>query len=243
MALRYSDARQVFRWIAPGSFLMGSPDSERARDDDEVQHRVTLSRGYWIADTACTQSLWRAVTGDNPGHFKENEQNPVEQVSWDDAQDFVAALNRLVPGLWARLPTEAEWEYACRAGTKTPFSFGDNITPEQVNYNGNYPYAGGRKDVYRAKTVPVGSLPANAWGLYEMHGNVLEWCQDWYGDYHPGPVVDPVDPEKGAFRVVRGGSWIIFGGNVRSAIRYRFEPGHRHRAIGFRLALGPVPGR
>jgi hypothetical protein len=134
---------QRFRWIAPGSFLMGSPDSEPERYDDERQHRVTLTRGYWLAETACTQSLWQAVTGSNPGYFKDDPRNPVEQVSWKDVRTFIEALNGLVPRLGARLPTEAEWEYACRAGTETPFSFGDNITPEQVNYVGNYPYAGG----------------------------------------------------------------------------------------------------
>ena len=107
----------------------------------------------------------------------------------------------------ARLPTEAEWEYACRAGTNTPFSFGDNITPEQVNYDGNYPYADGKKGLYREKTVPVKSLPANAWGLYEMHGNVWEWCQDWYGDYPAEPVTNPEGSQAGVERVVRGGSW------------------------------------
>jgi formylglycine-generating enzyme required for sulfatase activity len=243
MALTYSGARQVFRWIAPGSFLMGSPASEPERDGDEVQHRVILSRGYWLADTACTKSLWRAVLGSNPGHFKEDERNPVEQVSWDHARGFVAALNRLVPGLGACLPTEAQWEYACRAGTETPFSFGDKITPEKVNYDGDYPYARGRKGLYRKKAVAVGSLPANAWGLYDMHGNVWEWCEDWYGAYPAGPAVDPAGPETGVYRVLRGGSWHDNGRNVRSAVRGGNEPGHRDDDFGFRLALGQMPGR
>ena len=240
MALRYKDTKQMFRWIAPGKFLMGSPDTEPGRfKERETRHEVTLTQGYWLADSACTQALWRAVTGDNPSRFQGNDDNPVEQVSWDDAQAFIAKLNRLVPGLHARLPTEAEWEYACRAGTSTPFSFGGNITPEQVNYNGEYPYADGKKGQYRGKTVPVKSLPPNPWGLYEMHGNVWEWCQDWFvGEYGTEPQVDPQGPSTGAYRVLRGGSWGSDGGDVRSAYRSRNEPGFRNYNIGFRLALG-----
>ena len=239
MALRYKDTKQMFRWIAPGKFLMGSPDTEPERWKNETQHEVTLTQGYWLADSACTQALWRAVTGDNPSRFQGNDDNPVEQVSWDDAQAFIAKLNRLVPGLHARLPTEAEWEYACRAGTSTPFSFGGNITPEQVNYDGNYPYADGEKGLYREKTVPVKSLPPNPWGLYEMQGNVLEWCQDWFvEDYGTEPQVDPQGPATGANRVLRGGSWYDHGWNVRSANRGRLEPGGRYDDFGFRLALG-----
>jgi len=129
--------------------------------------------------------------GDNPAAFKESLSNPVETVSWDDVQQFIIKLNGLVPGLNACLPTEAQWEYACRAGTPTPFSFGKNITPEQVNYDGNYPYTGGEKGLFRRKTVPVKSLPANPWRLHEMHGNILEWCSDWYGDYPTEAVIDP----------------------------------------------------
>ena len=237
--LQFNAVNQRFRWIVPGKFLMGSPDTEPERWKNETQHEVTLTQGYWLADSACTQALWRAVTGDNPSRFQGNDDNPVEQVSWDDAQAFIAKLNRLVPGLHARLPTEAEWEYACRAGTSTPFSFGGNITPEQVNYNGEYPYADGKKGQYRGKTVPVKSLPPNPWGLYEMHGNVWEWCQDWFvGEYGTEPQVDPQGPSTGAYRVLRGGSWGSDGGDVRSAYRSRNEPGFRNYNIGFRLALG-----
>jgi sulfatase modifying factor 1 len=240
MALTLGDARQVFRWIAPGRFLMGSPPDEPERSAErEAQHEVTLSRGFWLADTACTQAFWQAVTGRNPSHFKDDQRNPVEQVSWDDVQTFIAELQRRLPGFPVRLPTEAEWEYACRAGTKTPFSFGENITPELVNYNGNYPYAGGEKGLYREKPVPVASLPANPWGLYEMHGNVWEWCADWYGDYPTEPQVDPQGPQSGGSRVLRGGSWNDDGGGVRSALRLRGVPGDRYDFIGFRLALGP----
>ncbi|MEF8732406.1 MAG: formylglycine-generating enzyme family protein [Candidatus Accumulibacter meliphilus] len=224
--------------MAPGHFLMGSPPDEPEREDDEVQHEVTLSRGFWLADTACTQALWQAVTGANPSEFQDDVRNPVENVSWDDVQTFLSELNRRVPGLQARLPSEAEWEYACRAGTTTPFSFGDNITPEQVNYDGNYPYAGGEKGLYRQKTVPVGSLPANPWGLYEMHGNVWEWCADWYGDYPNTPQVDPTGPQTGDSRVLRGGSWNFNGRHARCALRYGYVPGYRYLLFGFRFAPG-----
>ncbi|HRD91241.1 MAG TPA: formylglycine-generating enzyme family protein, partial [Accumulibacter sp.] len=230
--------RQRFRWIAPGSFLMGSPASEAQRYDDEVRHLVTLPRGFWLADTACTQELWQAVRGSNPSDLANDARNPVENVSWNDVQSFIGQLNRRIPGLHARLPSEAEWEYACRAGTTTPFSFGDDITPEQVNYDGRYPYAGGATGLYRGRTVPVGSLPPNAWGLHEMHGNVWEWCADWYGRYPAGEQIDPRGPETGDARVLRGGSWHSDGRNVRSANRYGNEPGYRIRIIGFRLALG-----
>jgi hypothetical protein len=198
---------------------------------------VRLSRGFWLADTVCTQALWQAVTGANPSHFKDDARNPVESVSWDDVQAFLSELNRRVPGLQARLPSEAEWEYACRAGTTTPFSFGDNITPEQVNYDGNQPYAGGEKGLYRQKTVPAGSLPANPWGLYEMHGNVWEWCADWYGDYPNTPQVDPTGPQTGGSRVLRGGSWNSFR-QVRALCRPPRERARRPLP-GLRVPVRP----
>ncbi|EXI73777.1 MAG TPA: formylglycine-generating enzyme family protein [Candidatus Accumulibacter phosphatis] len=239
LALTVGEARQVFRWISPGCFLMGSPVDEPERFDNEVLHEVTLSRGFWLADTACTQAFWQAVTGSNPSHFQDDPRNPVDQVSWDDVQTFIAEMGRRLPGLPVRLPTEAEWEYACRAGTTTPFSLGNNLTPDLVNYDGNYPYAGGEKGFYRQKTVPVASLPANPWGLYEMHGNVWEWCADWDGDYPTEPQVNPQGPQTGDFRVLRGGSWGGSGRYVRSAARFRGEPGDRYHDFGFRLALGP----
>ncbi|MDD5395259.1 MAG: formylglycine-generating enzyme family protein [Thiothrix sp.] len=243
---------QRFRWIEPGTFLMGSPESEAERYGDEVQHQVTLTQGFWLADTTVTQAQWQAVMGNNPSRFSDNPNNPVEQVSWNDIQDFLQKLNALIPSLQAKLPTEAQWEYACRAGTTTPFSFGDNITPEQVNYEGNYPYAGGKKGLYREKTVPVKSLPANPWGLFEMHGNVWEWCQDvWQEKLPASPVTDPEGvaggDKAGVERVVRGGSWGDFGGSCRSAYRFRYEPdGRSDSGGGFRLILGHFelrPGR
>ncbi|CAG1021730.1 Formylglycine-generating enzyme [Patescibacteria group bacterium] len=235
--LTVNNVKQVFRWIEAGTFLMGSPEDEPERLERETQHQVTLTHGYWLAETACTQALWQAVMGNNPAEFK-GENNPVEKVSWLDTQTFLDKLNQLIPNLNARLPTEAEWEYACRAGTTTPFSFGENITPEQVNYDGNYPYNGAEKGLYRGKTVAVKSLPPNDWGLYEMHGNVWEWCDDWFGDYPNQAVTNPTGATEGISRVLRGGSWFDFAGGARSAVRSGNDPGYRNLLIGFRFALG-----
>jgi formylglycine-generating enzyme len=263
-AFTYRGVRQGFRWIPPGQFKMGSPENEHGRDEDERRHDVILTRGIWVAETACTQALWQAVIGDNPSHF-QGEQHPVEQVSWDDVQRFIERLNfdagqvgraadppsdrhRSKPGyislqpkpdLRFRLPTEAEWERACRAGTETPFVFGDDVAPEQVNYDGNDPYKEGKKVLSRQETVSVALLPANAWGLYEMHGNVWEWCHDCYGAYPYGPATDPAGSETGKDRVVRGGSWLNGGRFVRSACRTHIAPGFSNNRTGFRLAFGP----
>ncbi|MBL8394519.1 MAG: formylglycine-generating enzyme family protein [Candidatus Accumulibacter sp.] len=238
LGLTIGGVRQVFRWIAPGHFLMGSPAAEPERYEDEVEHEVTLSHGFWLAETACTQAFWQAVMGNNSSGFKDDPRNPVENVSWDDVQTFIGQLQQRLAGLPARLPSEAEWEYACRAGTTTPFSFGDNITPDLVNYAGNHPYAKGKEGFYRRQTVPVASLPANPWGLYEMHGNVLEWCADWYGEYPTDPQIDPVGARSGADRVLRGGSWRYDARDARSAYRYKDVQEYRYIHIGFRLALG-----
>ncbi len=238
----YRGIVQRFRWIPPGRFRMGSPEGEPERDSDETLHEVILTRGYWLADTACTQQLWSAVLGKNPSRFKD-DGHPVEQVSWEDVGRFLDRLNRDVPGLDLRLPTEAEWEYACRAGTETPFWFGENITPERVNYEGNYPYAGGKKGLYREKTVEVKALPCNSWGLYQMHGNVWEWCQDWFGEYPAGPVTDPMGLETGDRRVLRGGSWFYYAGFCRSAYRNHWVPGDRRGFAGFRFARGRTGGK
>ncbi len=237
--LVFKSVVQRFRWIVPGSFLMGSPDNEVDRDDDEIQHQVTLTKGYWLADSACTQELWLAVMGNNPSDFASDVNNPVESVSWHDVQKFIQQLNGYYQDLNAQLPTEAAWEYACRAGTTTAFSFGENITPRQVNYAGNYPYAKGDKGLYRKKTVAVKSLTPNSWGLYEMHGNVWEWCVDGKRYYTTQAISDPVGSEdKAASRVLRGGSWIRSGGYARSACRRGGVPDGAYHYFGFRLALG-----
>ncbi|WLE98572.1 MAG: formylglycine-generating enzyme family protein [Candidatus Electrothrix communis] len=237
MAFHFQKLRHVLRWIEPGTFMMGSPEEEPQRYKDETLHQVTLSEGFWLGATAVTQALWQAVMQENPSHFK-GDQRPVEQISWEDTQEFMERLNKEIPGLELILPTEAQWEYACRAGTTTPFSFGENVTTDQVNYDGNYPYAGGEKGEYREETVDVKALPCNDWGLYQMHGNVREWCQDWFGDYPAGSVVDPVGPSDGRTRVCRGGSWFRHGRYCRSAYRRGDPPGLRDDSLGFRLSRG-----
>jgi formylglycine-generating enzyme required for sulfatase activity len=211
--------------------------------NDETQHRVILSQGFWLADTACTHALWQAVLNESLSYFR-GEDRPVELVSWDDVQRFLTRLNAAAPDLAFKLPTEAEWEYACRAGTTTPFWFGEQITPEQVNYGGNLRPSYFRK--YRKATVPVKSLPCNDWGLYQMHGNVWEWCQDWYGAYPTETVIDPAGSPTGELRVRRGGSWLSIRMNTRAAQRSAHDPGLRHRYssdFGFRLARGQAVGR
>ncbi|MCK6375329.1 MAG: formylglycine-generating enzyme family protein [Zoogloea sp.] len=226
-----STVTQRCRWIAPGTFCMGSPLGEIGRRNDEISHYVTLSRGYWLADTACTQVLWEVVMGENPSHFKDHPANPVERVSWNDVHAFIVRLNSLVPGLDAGLPSEAQWEYACRAGTTTPFYFGANITSDQVNYKD-------KKGQSRLRTVQVKSLPPNAWGLYEMHGNVFEWCVDWLGDYPLEPQVDVCGPPDGVHRVLRGGSWFRDTRSCRASFRFGIVPHVRSDIAGFRLAPG-----
>ena len=222
-----------FMWVPKGCFQMGSPSSEEDRGSDERQHRVCLSNGYWLGKYEVTQGQWEKVMGNNPSYFK-GSRNPVEKVSWDDVQKFIDQLNSR-SGETFRLPTEAQWEYAARAGTTTPFSFGNTISTDQVNYNGNYPYENGRKGEYREKTVPVGSLPANRWGFHEMHGNVWEWVQDWYGDYPSNSVTDPTGATSGSRRVRRGGSWDDLAHDCRSAYRYRSSPDNRLITLGFRV--------
>ena len=225
---------QRMRWIPAGKFQMGAAAGEPTFVDPETQHDVKLSHGFWLADTACTQELWEAVASDNPSAFKAADR-PVENVSYDDVVHFCERLSDLIPGLAPQLPTEAQWEYACRAATKTPFSFGETISTDQVNFDGNHPYANSPKGEYREETVGVKALPANSWGLYEMHGNVWEWCRDWYETYSPELQVDPAGPEQGSARVLRGGGWIDYARNVRSACRYWLDPGNRDSGLGFRL--------
>ena len=240
MGFTYKGVRQDFRWIEPGTFQMGSPLDEPERRDNETLHEVTLTQGYWLADTTVTQALWEAVMGENPSR-STGAHLPVEAITWHDAQAFIDKMNGLKAALRLCLPTEAQWEYACRAGTTAPFFFGGQITSEQVNFNGTEPYNKARKSEYRAQTVEVGSLPPNDWGLYEMHGNVWKWCQDWYGDYPAQPVVDPQWAVSGARHVLRGGSWFDNGRSCRSAYRGRGDPAGRDifgDLDGFRLARG-----
>lgn len=238
-------------WIGPGEFTMGSPTSERGRYKDETQHRVVLTKGYWLGKYEVTQGQWEAVMGSNPSRFKNAGRDaPVEQVSWDEAMRFSRKLTereraagRLPNGYVYSLPMEAQWEYACRAGTTTPFHYGSSLSSAQANFDGNHPYGGASKGRYLQTTVKVGSYAPNKWGLYDMHGNVWEWCYDWYGSYETGTVRDPAGLTTGSSRVIRGGGWFDFARLCRSANRHGSTPGLRGNFLGFRLALRPENNR
>jgi formylglycine-generating enzyme required for sulfatase activity len=231
------NVRQRFRWIEAGSFLMGSPEDEPKRSDNEKQHSVTLNQGFWLADTACTQALWQVVMGNNPSYFK-GDNLPVEQVSYLDIQEFINRLNEKTGESYA-LPTEVQWEYACRAKTTTPFYTGECINTEQANYNGNYDYdnRGAKTGVYKEKTVAVGSYPANPWGLYDMAGNVWEWTDSVYDANYGGAELQSSSKNNAKTRcVLRGGSWFYGPNYLRSAPRNFLTPVNRFYIIGFRLS-------
>lgn len=217
--------------IPSGSFQMGGNEYS----SEKPVHRVTLS-AFKMSKYEVTQQQWRAVMGKNPSYFKNCDNCPVEQVSWNDVQEFIKKLNQQT-GKNYRLPTEAEWEYACRAGTTTPFNTGNNLTTNQANYNGNYPYLSNAKGAYRKKTIAVGSFAPNDWGLYDMHGNVWEWCQDWYGKYSNNTQTNPTGASSGTYRVLRGGSWTFNAVYCRSAYRTYTSPTSGSDGIGFRLVL------
>jgi formylglycine-generating enzyme required for sulfatase activity len=236
--------------INGGTFQMGSPVNEVDRESNEVQHSVTLS-SFYMGKYLVTQKEYQEVMGTNPSGFKE-DYLPVDSVSWFDAVEYCNRLSQregLTPTYtvngenvtWNRnangyrLPTEAEWEYACRAGTATPFSTGNNITTNQANYNGNYPYNKNTKGTYREKTTTVGSFSPNPWGFYDMHGNVFEWCWDWYGSYASGSQTNPSGPVSGVDRVVRSGGWYSRGQDLRSAYRFNNIPSSKYNFFGFRL--------
>jgi uncharacterized protein (TIGR02996 family) len=226
-----------FAWIPPGVFLMGSPDSEPERYENERQHRVRLTKGLWMGVYPVTQAQWQTVMRDNPSHF-QGEDLPVEQVSWEDSQEFCATMAQR-DGKRYGLPTEAEWEYACRAGTTTPFHFGAILNGTQANCNGKDPYGTKEKGPYQKRTSAVGSYRPNAFGLWDMHGNVWEWCQDRYLTAHaPDDVENPVHlGEEGSGRVVRGGSWYGPARWCRAANRDWYEPGSRNYSVGCRACF------
>lgn len=227
-----------FAWCPAGTFTMGSPAGEEDRSEDENQVEVTLSKGFWMARTECTQAQWEKVMGDNPSEF-QGADLPVEQVSWDDVQKWLAKMNsdQPLPEGWKWvLPSEAQWEYACRAGTKTVFAFGDSLSSEQANFNGEYPYGGAAEAKYLEKTAKVGSYGANEWGMYDMHGNVWEWCADGYAESLKGGR-DPMGSEGGSYRVIRGGGWFGNAIGCRSADRNGYAPTDRSDDLGLRVAL------
>ena len=268
-AFTLGDLTQRLRWIPAGRFRMGSPDSETkglAQEDYErawfdrehPQHDVYITRGFWLFDTPCTQALWEAVMGDNPSRFQSPDR-PVEQVSWDDVQTFLARIEERLPGLGLSLPTEAQWEHACRAGTETALYTG----PIEILGERNAPaldpiawYGGNSGEGYDLKkgenssgwpekqypnaksgTRPVGLKAPNPWGLYDMLGNVWEWCADGQRTYDEHWQQDPVGPsEPRTDRVFRGGSWGAPARFCRSAVRLRGVPDDRSDYLGFRCA-------
>jgi formylglycine-generating enzyme required for sulfatase activity len=215
-----------FVLIPAGTFQMGSNDSD-AYDNEKPVHTVRITQPFYLGKHEVTQGQWQAVMGSNPSHFTGDPSRPVENVSWDDVREFVRRLNGLEGGAMYRLPTEAEWEYAARAGTTSRWSFGD-----EVGQLGRYAWYDENAE---GQTHPVGQLQPNPWGLYDMHGNVWEWVQDWYGKYASGTVVNPAGPSSGSDRVYRGGSWRYTVRFCRSAFRYYDAPGFRLDNVGFRL--------
>jgi formylglycine-generating enzyme required for sulfatase activity len=263
VAFTLENVTQRLRWIPAGAFRMGSPDEEPGRWKDEgPQHIVYIRQGFWLFDTPCTQALWQEVMGENPSQF-QSPQRPVEQVSWNDVQGFLERINDRIPGLGLALPTEAQWEHACRAGTDTALYSG----PIEILGANNAPaldpiaWYGGNSGVgfeleegvdssgwedkqypgSKSGTHPVGLKRPNPWGLYDMLGNVREWCADGFRNYDKAWKVDPSGPlESGASRVVRGGSWNVHARSCRCAYRGRNEPDDRDDDLGFRCARDQV---
>ena len=231
-----------FVLIPAGTFIMGSPLNEPGRDSDEGRHKVTLTRPFYIQTTEVTQGQWQAVMGENPSHFRDcGETCPVEMVSWHDTQRFIARLNAMAGVYTYRLPTEAEWEYAARSGSQSALSNGI-ITVTGCAYDAKLDHIGWYCGNSGNKSHPVAQKQPNSWGVYDMHGNVWEWCHDWYGNYPSGPVTDPQGPAVGLIRVNRGGSWWWFARFCRSANRIRYMPFDQTEDTGFRLAMTPKPG-
>jgi formylglycine-generating enzyme required for sulfatase activity len=233
-------------WCPAGRFLMGSPPNEPERRPDEDQVEVTLTRGFWMAKYEATQGQWKRVVGKLPGaltaELPEGEDYPVGNVNFAEAEAFCQKLTEVgrqsgeLPMGWGfQLPTEAQWEYACRAGTTMATAFGDKLSSKQANFKGR-PYNGAEPAPSLGRAAKVGSYPANAWGLHDMHGNTFEWCRDWYHPRLPGGADPDLHDAPATSRVRRGGAWTDDGWPCRSAFRLRFEPERRYDHIGFRVA-------
>ena len=237
-----NDLGMVFQYIEPGAFKMGMGCSGQSRGLPSQCCQVSLTKGFYLQTTEITQGQWGKIMNDNPSFFKQCGDNcPVEQVSWTDVQRFVRRLNKIEASSLYRLPTEAEWEYACRAGIEVPFSFGRCLSTEKANYCGEYPITGCQKGVYRRKTVEANYFSPNRWGLVNMHGNVWEWCQDWLSEYPSGSLVDPEGPSKGTLRVIRGGGWNSYENACTSGNRSGAQPESFYANLGFRLVREDVP--
>ena len=279
MTLTIKGVEYAFRWIPAGSFVMGSPMEEKEEGRgrckvmpgefdwfyyDEFQRKVNVSRGFWMLESPITQGMWKSVMGGNPSYFEGSDRLPVENISWNDCQEYIERLNGFgvsPEGYRFSLPTEAEWEYACRAGATTAYSFGDSLNGDKANCDGNYPFGADKKGPYLEKTTEVGKYGANAWGLVDMHGNVWEWVQDAHGTHSKGEATDwagsvfatcRVLPDgalshvcvykksDGPSRVLRGGCWSSWAVDCRAACRNWGWPIVRNEFKGARLALRPV---
>jgi formylglycine-generating enzyme required for sulfatase activity len=234
-----------FVLIPAGTFVMGSPIDEPHRHRDEVQHEVTITKPFYMQTTEVTLKQWRDLMGAKffglwRWRWRGEGDMPKVKVSWFDAVDFIEELNERKEGIY-RLPTEAEWEYATRAGSTTAYTWGKDIECSKAMYSNNSLKEGNcvehviAKGLTEDQPAPVRRYPPNAWGLYDMHGNVWEWVQDWYGEYPTTAVVDPKGPDSGTIRVRRGGSWFRFGWSCRSANRNTSHPGSKYNTLGFRV--------
>lgn len=229
----------AFAYLPPGTFLMGSPEGEPGRGKDEARHPVTLTRGVWMGRTEVTRAQWERVMGpaerhpEKPNPFRDADPGlPMVSVSHADVLAFLRRLEALAPGERFRLPTEAEWEYACRAGRATAYHGGDTLGPEDAAFS--------TRDAPLHQPRPAGSHPPNAWGLHDLHGNAWEWTSDGYAPYPPGPAVDPQGPPSATLKVLRGGSWAFDAASARSAARYHHDPADLGHSIGFRVVWIPA---
>jgi formylglycine-generating enzyme required for sulfatase activity len=225
----------MFAWCPAGSFRMGGT----LHQDEEPIHKVTLTAGFYMGIHPVTQAQWKAVMGTDPSFFK-GANRPVESVTWHECNEFCTRLGGLLEErVTVRLPSEAEWEYACRAGTTTEYHFGDVINTDLANYDGNYSYNDSPKGKSRKETTDVGSFPANPWGLYDVHGNVWEWCRDAKRPYTAADHIDRDVNTGDETRVMRGGSWRYSPANCRAAYRSRNVPTYRGCNCGFRVCFRP----
>ncbi len=228
----------TFVLVRPGTFEMGTPPHEDKREAQETLHQVHLSRPFLIGQYEVTQGEWSQVMGGNPSFFRGCDRCPVERISWFDVQVFLQKLNALSqPGF--RLPTEAEWEYACRAGGAQPFGKHDSLGSQDANINGNFPY-NAPAGTFLQRTTPVGSFPSSDWRLFDMSGNVWEWMQDEHCPYADGVASDPIGACGSARRVIRGGSWRFDGGSARCGLRYTHRPQDKGDSLGVRLVRNVV---
>jgi formylglycine-generating enzyme required for sulfatase activity len=226
----------TFVYIPPGTFMMGSPETEEGHESNETLHEVTLTKGFYMQTTEITQQQWKTIMNNNPSYWN-CDNCPVERISWDDVQSFINILNKKERTSKYRLPSEAEWEYAARAGTIAPFLYEGCITSDKANYQATRPLSGCPEGTFREKTLPVASFKANKWGLFDIHGNVAEWCQDYYGIYPLEHVTDPVNSNFDGRRITRGGCWSNYAEDCRLADRLIESQDAKGNNVGARIAF------